>query len=209
MLAIVVQGWLLGWSVAWPPGPINAEMMRRGLERGFVAAFAVGLGASSGDFLWALAVALGAGALADVPGVRSGMGIVSLLLLVFLAFTFAKGAWRAWRDHQAGRPPAQRALESARGGYLLGLTMALTSPWNLAFWLAVIGSQGVAQRGLSTSLVLASAVIAGAVSWNLVLGAALQLGARFATPAWHIATRAGTAALMLFFAFRAAVRLAG
>ena len=30
---------------------------------------------------------------------------------------------------------------TGRRGYLLGLTLALTSPWNLGFWLAVIGGQ--------------------------------------------------------------------
>jgi len=61
LLPLLGKGLLLGWSVAWPPGPINSEMIRRGLSRGFWPAYAVGLGACSGDFLWALAVTLGAG----------------------------------------------------------------------------------------------------------------------------------------------------
>ena len=27
--ATLVNGFVLGWSVAWPPGPVNAEMLRR------------------------------------------------------------------------------------------------------------------------------------------------------------------------------------
>ena len=66
--ATIVNGLILGWSVAWPPGPINAEMIRRALIShkqggGFWAAWQIGLGACSGDFLWALGVAAGAGAL--------------------------------------------------------------------------------------------------------------------------------------------------
>jgi len=39
-----------GWSVAWPPGPINAEMIRRCLlpkkpGRQFLVAWPIGLGA--------------------------------------------------------------------------------------------------------------------------------------------------------------------
>jgi hypothetical protein len=30
-LSPLANGYILGWSVAWPPGPINAEMIRRGL----------------------------------------------------------------------------------------------------------------------------------------------------------------------------------
>ncbi|MBA2623195.1 MAG: hypothetical protein H0U88_06180, partial [Chthoniobacterales bacterium] len=63
----LVNGLILGWSVAWPPGPVNAEMIRRGLlpqaeGGGFWAAWRVGLGACTGDFLWALSVSAGAGA---------------------------------------------------------------------------------------------------------------------------------------------------
>ena len=65
-LGTLANGFILGWSVGWPPGPINAEMIRRGLlpkERGggFWGAWPIGLGACTGDFLWAFCVSLGAG----------------------------------------------------------------------------------------------------------------------------------------------------
>src|SRR6476646_9752467 len=37
-LSSLANGYILDWSVAWPPGPINAEMIRRGLLRRIVAA---------------------------------------------------------------------------------------------------------------------------------------------------------------------------
>lgn len=209
-LATVASGLLLGWSVAWPPGPINAEMIRRALARGFWPAYALGLGACSGDFLWALGVALGAGALADVPGVRPALGAISFTLLLFLAWTFLSGAWRGWRRMRAGlaQPTPAGRLETAHGGYLLGLTMALTSPWNIAFWLAVIGQQAGASLAFSTSLLLAGAVVTAAATWGLILCGAVRAGARFATPAWEIGTRAATGLLMLWFALRLVLRLA-
>lgn len=206
---IVFTGLLLGWSVAWPPGPINAEMIRRGLTRGFWPAYSVGLGACTGDFLWALAVALGAGALADLPGVRPTLAGISFCLLLFLAWTFLRGAWlsatRARRGEQEEKPPGR--FDSARGGYLLGLTMALSSPWNIAFWLAVIGQQAQRRMELPGSIVLAGAVVLAAALWGLFLCAAVRLGARFATPAWDTTTRGLTGLLMLFFAARLAWRM--
>jgi threonine/homoserine/homoserine lactone efflux protein len=194
---LVVQGLLLGWSVAWPPGPVNAEMIRRGLTLGFLSAVAVGAGA------------LGAGALADLPGVRPALGVISLALLLFLAWSFLSGAWRTWRRHGRGGPAAALGrLDTARGGFLLGLTMALSSPWNIAFWLAVIGQQAGSTLTLDRSFVLAGAVVVAAMLWTLVLCTGVQLGARFATPTWEILTRAATGVLMLFFAARLALRLA-
>src|SRR6266403_5999207 len=62
-LSPLANGYILGWSVAWPPGPINAKMIRRGLlpkDRGggFWSAWPIGLGACSGDFLFSLFVVL-------------------------------------------------------------------------------------------------------------------------------------------------------
>ena len=208
--ATIVNGMILGWSVAWPPGPINAEMIRRALKPrsqggGFWAAWQLGLGACTGDFVWALGVAAGAGALLASPRLHLALGIVSFLLLLFLAFGFARNAWQEYRTHVA--PDSQiSAPESFRSrGYLLGLILALTSPWNVGFWFAVVGGQGAtqAQASFLSSLTLAAAVVSGAITWTIVLCLALKMGARiFAQPAWQIGTQLVSALVMLFFAAR-------
>src|SRR5690349_4965033 len=93
---LIGKGLLLGWTIAWPPGPINSEMIRRGLSRGFWPAYSVGLGACSGDFLWALGVTLGAGVLAGVRAVELALGIISFILLIVLATTFTRNALHGW-----------------------------------------------------------------------------------------------------------------
>ncbi len=207
--ATILNGLILGWSVAWPPGPINAEMIRRVLlpraqGGGFWPAWKLGLGACTGDFIWALGVAAGAGALLASPRLHLALGIISFLLLLFLAFNFARGAWRAYQTH--ANPTA--AVPLRRGntrGYFLGLILALTSPWNIGFWFAVVGGQGAAQ-GHSTflgSLLLAASVVSGAIAWTIVLCTALKLGARiFARPSWQIGTQVVSALVMLVFAVR-------
>ncbi|MBE7212835.1 MAG: hypothetical protein INR65_17625, partial [Gluconacetobacter diazotrophicus] len=77
----------------------------------------------------------------------------------------------------------------------------LTSPWNITFWLAVIGSQtGGEHLGLLASLAVAVGVISGAAMYSGLFCSAVRMGARFATPAWNIVTQAATALLMLYFA---------
>ena len=207
----LINGFVLGWSVAWPPGPVNAEMLRRSVVPrakggGFWAAWQLGLGACTGDFLWALTVMTGAGALLNTPRVRQILAVVSFLLLLFLAGMFALGAWRSacsrnktpdGSDADVGR------RMTGRRGYLLGLTLALTSPWNLGFWLAVIGGQQSVTRNpsLANSLAFAVCVVLGAVAWTLVFSVAVKQGGKiFARPAWQAATQAITSLLMLFFA---------
>ena len=212
--ATFVSGLILGWSVAWPPGPVNAEMIRRGLlprsaHGGFWAAWLVGLGACSGDFLWALGVSAGAGALINTPTIRILLSVLSLALLLFLATVFARGAWRTAREHRASSETSAPGTRRQMPGYLLGLTFALTSPWNIGFWLAVIGSQsGQLSGSFLNSLFLAGSVVLGALSWGCILSMAVKLGARvFARPAWQIATQALTALVMLYFAARVVIQL--
>jgi threonine/homoserine/homoserine lactone efflux protein len=209
-LSGVCNGLVLGWSVAWPPGPINAEMIRRGLlprERGggFTAAWPIGLGACTGDFLWALAVSVGAGAFLNAIMIRRALGVVSLLLLLFLATRFAFAAWKTYEKHRASEAhlPAE---DERRGGFLLGFIIVLTSPWNVGFWLAVIGAQPTIATSVPESLALAASVVLGAAAWGIVLCTAVKFGARiFARPAWQIATQALTAAVMISFAIRLAL----
>src|SRR3954468_18028568 len=95
LMPLLLNGFLLGWSVSWPPGPVNTEMIRRGLRPkkeggGFWPAWIVGIGACVGDFTWAFGVSLGAGAALNSPFIRRALAVVSLALLVFLAFFFAR-----------------------------------------------------------------------------------------------------------------------
>ncbi|HMJ04783.1 MAG TPA: LysE family transporter [Chthoniobacterales bacterium] len=213
----LLTGFILGWSVAWPPGPINAEMIRRALlpetrGGGFWPAWILGLGACTGDFIWALGVSTGAGALLNTPTVRLVLGGISLALLLFLAGAFALGAWRAARSPKpnpaTAEPQGNPLRRNLFQGYLLGLSVALTSPWNIGFWLAVIGSQSGPGRTMVDCLLLALAVVMGAITWGCLLCLALKMGARFfVRPGWQIATQALTALVMLYFAARLLLRL--
>jgi len=103
--------------------------------------------------------------------------------------------------------PESKRFDGTRGGFLLGLTVALSSPWNIAFWLAVIGRQAQKSLTFTASIVFALAVVLAAATWGLFLCSAVRLGARFATPQWEIVTQGLTGLLMLFFAGQLALRI--
>jgi threonine/homoserine/homoserine lactone efflux protein len=211
LLPLATYGFLLGWSVAWPPGPINAEIVRRGLARGFRPAYGVGLGAATGDAAWAVAVVLGAGALVDSAASRQALALLSTALLLLLALIYLRGAWHGiahWRAGQEANAPGR--FDGGRAGYFLGLGLALSSPWNIAFWLAVIGRPQMLQAGPAASLVVAGAVLLGTNLWVLLLCAAVvQLRLRFASGAWEVIAKGATGVLMLCFAIDGIRRLAG
>jgi threonine/homoserine/homoserine lactone efflux protein len=218
--ALIVNGLILGWSVAWPPGPVNAEIIRRGTlggpeGGGFWPALQVGLGAGIADFLWAFGVSAGAGAVINTPRVRLVLAVISFTLLLFLAGMFARAAWRLARARRPAAAGGELTQRKGMGGslsrgWLVGFLLTLTSPWAIGFWLAVIGSQsGTMSAGLFHSVVLATAVVLGAMVWTLVLCTGLHLGARvFSRPGWQIGTQAVSAVVMLYFAARLVVQFA-
>lgn len=203
--SLLAYGFLLGWSVAWPPGPINAEIARRCLSRGFWAGYGLILGATTGDVLWALLVALGVGVVFQAPAMRLAMGVMSVGLLVFLGVTFLRGAWRRLQGAVA---PAAR-FDDARASYVLGLTLALTSPWNIAFWLAAIGRPELSGQGLAALLVVILGVVVAVLTWGFLWSGIVLLLRRTASGrVWDIAVRTLTGVLMLYFAANSVVRLA-
>jgi len=213
LLPLLATGFLLGWSVAWPPGPINAESARRCLAAGFWAGFSLLLGACSGDGLWAILVSLGVGVLFVAPLARSIMGFVSVALLIALSLVFLRGAWRALKAPRvsAAEPPR---FDSRRAGFLLGAGMALTSPWNVAFWLAAIGRPEMSGYRLAELLTMAAAVLAGALSWGIIWASSVTLLGRRASSGesrrwWTFGVDLATGALMAAFAVRSAMRLVG
>jgi len=210
---LLATGFLLGWSVAWPPGPINAEIARRCLAGGFWAGFALLLGACSADALWAVLVSLGVGLVFTGPLMREIMGVVSVALLIALSFVFLRGAWRALTNGQAA-PAAPSRFDSRRASFLLGAAMALTSPWNVAFWLAAMGRPEMAGYATPALLVMAAAVIAGALTWGVLWSGSVVLLHRRADSGaagrwWAFGVDLATGALMAYFAFRSAARLFG
>jgi threonine/homoserine/homoserine lactone efflux protein len=163
--------------------------------------------------LWALAAATGAGALLNKPGVRVFLGVTSLTLLLILAGFFSFTAWKTARRQNAERSNSSSLPTLAgnrRGGYLLGFIFALSSPWNIGFWLAVVGSQQTSTRAPSflNSLILACAVVFGAVTWTIVLCLAVRSGARiFVRRTWQVWTEVLTAAVMFYFAVKLVLQL--
>lgn len=199
-LSLLGTGLLLGWSVAWPPGPINAEIARRCLIGGFWSGFSLLLGACLGDATWAILVSLGVGLVFTGPRMHLALGALSVTLLLGLALMFLRGAWRAWQSAPATAPAR---FDSRRASLVLGMTMALTSPWNIAFWLAAIGRPELTGQGTAALLAMVAAIIAGALIWGLVWSAIVVLLGRRANTGgrwWGVGLRAATGGLMLYFA---------
>lgn len=202
MLAVFLSALVLGLSAAVPIGPVNLEIMRRGLQGGFRAAFAVGLGAATIDGLYSIAFTLGFGEIRD-PAVLQIVGYAGAAVLVSLGGLTIRSAF-----HPAPPPatlgnctidpttgavcPIDTALRpgqtepagvQAAKGYATGLSMTATNPMTLGFWASVgAGAQQLVAGGMLARLVLTAGVIVGALAWVVAFSLALHHGRHWISP---------------------------
>lgn len=188
-LRLFAASFLLGLSVAAPIGPVNIEIIRRGLTFGPLAALALGLGAVSADcvyFAVAFAATDLASAILESPwGMRIGwaMGGTMLGWIAYLTLRSAVGqAAGLSRDtsslQEIDRPAA---CPTPARTYAVGLLMTLSNPMTIAFWLSIAVSLRAGSEHSSPLLRLAG-VGSGALSWVLFLVTVLSLARRWVTP---------------------------
>ncbi|MBD6955103.1 MAG: LysE family translocator [Thermoplasmatales archaeon] len=114
-----VFGLFLGLSIAAPPGPVNAIIANESL-RSNLHGTAVGAGAMTADLIFFIIVFSIRGYIPSF--ILKYIYIFSSILLLYLAY----GVLR-W----------EKSERSVHGNFIVGLTMGITNPYQIAWWLTV------------------------------------------------------------------------
>jgi len=179
-VAVLGTAYLLGLSVAAVLGPINILAIRTGLQRGFRAAFLVGLGATVADGLYVLLAALGAAALVGREDVRILLWLLGSGMLAYLGGSGLRQSLRRLVLLE-GEPAAGTAWRT----FLGSLAATLGNPMTVASWAAVFGGLYAGMLETVTAglaLRLVAGVAAGTFTWFTALAVALQVGRPLVTP---------------------------
>jgi len=167
----------LGLAFCASPGAVTALVVRRGLERGFLSALSLQLGAMVGLALWAIIALIGAALLLHDARARLILGTVGILFLLWLT-------WNALRDAYRGKVGEVKSA-NVRGDLALGVVISLANPLPIAFWLG-IGSTVIATGKVSPDpkdmLIFLAGFLFGALLWCFFLASLLAWGRRFVTP---------------------------
>ncbi len=177
MLPVLLQGMGVGIALAAPIGPINVEIIRRGLGGGFVNGWLVGLGAVLADTILCALVVSGIAPLADRPMLRIPLFLAGAVVLLYLGIA----GLRAVRSGTA----FDVAPASGRRSLVTGFLMAVSNPMGIVYWLS-IGSALIAsvveQGGRGAGPILIGGVFVGIVIWVTVLSGLAQAGRSFVSP---------------------------
>lgn len=164
------RGFLMGFAIAAPVGPIGLLCIQRTLNSGRNHGLVTGLGAATADALYGTVAALG---LTIVAGLLVSMQ--TWLALVGGAFL----TWLGVRTFMAAPATQAAALRPANlladYGSALGLT--LTNPMTILSFIAVFAGMGLASTGgdFGPALVMVLGVFLGSVSWWLLLSTGTSL----------------------------------
>jgi threonine/homoserine/homoserine lactone efflux protein len=167
-LQILLSGVALGFSIAAPPGPVMALAAQKVASRSWLSGWLVLLGATVADAIFFALTFYGVTSFVS-PSLRSLLFVAGGALMVYLAVSIARNARRL--DAGATSSPPTRWSSSGRSPFLLGLSIGLTNPFQLGWWVA-IGAGMVAEYGSS----IAVGFFAGILLWTAVFSAIVQAG---------------------------------
>jgi putative LysE/RhtB family amino acid efflux pump len=175
MSAALLTGIGLGLLVAAQVGPLWLLCARSSVRYGFPVGLAVGAGVAVVDLLYAGLGAAGAARLLDVPGLRTALGIVGAVVLLWLG---GRTLWSALRVRSGGEDETE--IRSPRVAFATALGATASNPLTIASWAAVFAAASVADvtRTVPSTLAFVAAIGVGSFLWHVVLSAGFALVGR-------------------------------
>ncbi len=176
-LGLGLYGMFIGVALAAPIGPVNIEIISRGIRFGFRTGWLVGLGALSVDTLYALLVVSGLTPLADSAALRAPLFLAGGVMLAIVGVTSLRTALSHQSDHVVAAPHAGRS-------YVTGVLIAALSPMGIVYWLSVgaaLVAEAVERVGSTGAPVLVGGVFFGLLAWVTTIALLARIASRFVT----------------------------
>ncbi len=169
----LLQNILLGLSLAAPIGPVNMEIIRRGLKSGFRQALLTGAGAMSADATYLTLIFFGLISFLNIPAIKIILGIAGGITLLYLGLT---GVKECFQQSPAAAKEPRRLFKNS---YAAGYTLAFFSPMTVVWWTGVFGALLVSQATTAdnfTAFLSCLSILLGCLLWVLFIAAALHWG---------------------------------
>jgi L-lysine exporter family protein LysE/ArgO len=171
---MILEKIILGITLAAPIGPVTIEMISRGLERGFWAAFQIRLGAAAGNVLWLVGAFFGLSSLIQYPLIIKCISFIGSLYLIIIGI-------KHFKKKKVNSTVSSTSLNLERNGLLVGFLISLVNPIGIIFWLSIfITSMGTQEINI-INLAYNFFIIVGILLWGAGLSAMLAWGKHLVT----------------------------
>lgn len=173
--AMLMKGFMLGFSIAAPVGPIGILCIRRTLTKGMLDGVAAGLGAATADAFYGSAAAFGLTIITDLL-LKSSLylHIIGSFFLFYLGCTTF-----------IAKPAEQRENTDHKGwisAYFSTFFLTITNPLTILSFAAIFASLGMtSMKGshLSPGLLVLGVFLGSAMWWLILSGGVYILRNKF------------------------------
>lgn len=203
---MLLQKILLGITLAAPIGPVSIEMIKRGLDKGFLGAFVVRLGGALGNTLCLIAAYFGA-SLLMTSNAKMGLCSIAGALVLFYLGIKALLDKRA-HQYQVNVQSTTNQKNKLSNGLLTGFVLSIANPIGIVFWLTIFAAPSELPEETTVWLGLLQnfAVIAGVLIWGGILSGFLEVGKRFVSPKWIKSITKIAGIMLIYFGLKYAYR---
>ncbi|MET3292293.1 UNVERIFIED_CONTAM: threonine/homoserine/homoserine lactone efflux protein [Brevibacillus sp. OAP136] len=180
-MGLLLQYLIFGVTLAISIGPVNIELIKRGVTKGFLSSWLVGIGGMTADFLILSIVYVGVGTYLAADLAQLVFGVIGALMLIMIGIQNART-----------KPPRIDTVSAVSGAsqrkekrsFVAGFLLAIANPLNLVFWAGIYSSlpSGGQSHAMTPSVLLVFIFIGIALA-NLFVAGLSSLGKSFVKPA--------------------------
>ncbi len=195
-MSTIINGILLGLSIAAPIGPTNIEIIRRGLKDGWKSSSVFFSGVLIALMLYLLLVILGLSFLTKSKLFNTALLLFGVLVLFYLAYN-------AFSDFIKDKKLDLSGKIDSRNNFIPGIVLTISNPVVLLFWTGIMGADLASSSAtLENGLMLSLGILFGAVIFSSFLIILIHFGRRFVNQKnfRYISLAAGI--VLLYFAFK-------
>ncbi|MFN8469281.1 MAG: LysE family transporter [Caldilineaceae bacterium] len=192
--SLIVRGFILGFAIAAPVGPIGLLCIQRTLNQGQLVGLASGLGAATADAFYGAVAAFGLTIVsAFLIEQQFWLALVGGLFLLYLGVrTFlAKPAERA----------ANSEAKGIGGAYMSTFLLTITNPMTILAFVAIFAGAGLATAGgdaVAAAWMVVGVFLGSAAWWFLLSGGVSLLRSHINATVLLWVNRAAGAILVIF-----------
>ncbi len=192
MLAVFLQGAMLGFGASVPIGPVNLLIISHALKS-YKNALALGLGAMSADVVYLFLMTLGLLQVFEYEIVKKTLAIFGFVFLLIIAFMLFKSGER----HLS----LDKNVKSSGFilAYMKGFLLTMLNPYTVGFWLSIASI--AASQDFSNIFTLLFGLVSAILLWITVMPYFVWKNKRFVSQktARYFSYTAGV--ILIFFAF--------
>ena len=181
----LLAGFVCGFVVSIPVGPVNLSVVNKALQKGFARAFLLGLGAATAESVYAMVLLAGHTTILDLPAVRDALWVFSVVVIVIVGIR----SLLFKEEKVESRDVAVAAKINERWhhprAFMLGFVLTISNLLLIVLWAtlaALLFAREWVRPELPSRAMCTAGVFLGCATWFLLLAFSVSRAHRRVKP---------------------------